>query len=172
VAQLTEGHALPLHTEVSTPAHTKSSKTVPTTPSNEATNVYDCGEIMPRYPGGDKALLEFINSNLRYPDLALEYGAKGRVIIGFLVDTVGAVSDFKVIRCLLSCDTLRLHQESTEHQKEISRLINEQMQEEALRVVSLLRQQPRWNPGEEFGRRKNVKFYVPVRFLPTEQIIR
>jgi len=174
VAQLTEERSLPSHPELSTPAHAaqpKSSNTVPTTPSTEASNVYDCGEIMPRYPGGDKALLEFINANLRYPELALEYGAKGRVIIGFIVDTVGAVSDFRVVRSLLKCDTLRLHQEDIAQQEEIGRLIEDQMQEEALRVVSLLRQQPQWSPGELFGRRKNVRYNMPVRFQPTKQMI-
>lgn len=174
LAQLTGNQALPSHTEVSKTVHAstpKSSKTIPTTPSTKDTNVYDCWEISPRYHGGDKALLEFINANLRYPELALEYRAKGRVIIGFLVDTVGEVSDFKVIRSLLSCDTLRLHQEDIAQQGEIGRLIENQMKEEALRVVSLLRQQPRWSPGESFGRRKNVKFYFPVRFQPTEQMI-
>lgn len=160
VAQLTDKQPLPPYTGKPT-----------TTPNDVETNVYDNVEIPPRYPGGDKALAEFINENLHYPDLALEYGAKGRVIIGFVVDSVGAVSDFKVKRSLLKCDTLRLHREDIARQEEIGRLIDEQMQEEALRVVSLLSQQPRWTPGEQFGRRMNVKFYIPVRFKLTEQMI-
>ena len=173
VAQLTDEQPVPSHAgkPVAHPEPTsQQAKNIPATPNPEENNVYDNEEIPPRYPGGDKALMEFINENLHYPDLALEYGAKGRVIIGFIVDSVGVVSNFKVLKCFLRCDTLRLYQESRTRQEEISRLIDEQMREEALRVMSLLRQQPRWSPGELLGRPVSVRMNLPVRFLPTEQM--
>ena len=41
----------------------------------------DYGEIMPQFPGGDKALKEFIQKNLRYPTEAMKKGIQGRVIV-------------------------------------------------------------------------------------------
>ncbi|MFA7359159.1 MAG: energy transducer TonB, partial [Bacteroidales bacterium] len=53
-------------------------------------------EEMPGFPGGDRALMEFINKNLRYPQLALENGISGRVICTFVIDGRGKVSDIQV----------------------------------------------------------------------------
>ena len=65
-----------------------------TLPSKED-NALNCGEVMPYFPGGDRALLEFIKNNLHFPDLALEYGVKGRGIMTGKIDTIGQASDFK-----------------------------------------------------------------------------
>lgn len=66
---------------------------------------------MPQFPGGDRALMEFIKSNIRYPDLAMEYGARGRVITTFTVDSLGYTSNYKVTKIMkLNYDTIRLSQ--------------------------------------------------------------
>ena len=59
--------------------------------------IYSVEEQMPQFPGGSRALLDFIAANMRYPDLAMEYGARGRVISTFLVDSLGNVKDIKVV---------------------------------------------------------------------------
>ena len=122
-------------------------------PSAEA-KVYDCGEIMPQFPGGDRALMEFIKSNIRYPDLAMEYGARGRVITTFTVDSLGYTSNYKVTKIMkLNYDTLRLSQESAERQQQLKEQIEQQLGEESLRILSLM---PRWAPASRFGMASTV----------------
>lgn len=135
-------------------------------PSAEA-KVYDCGEIMPQFPGGDRALMEFIKSNIRYPDLAMEYGARGRVITTFTIDSLGYTSNYNVTKIMkLKYDTLRLSQESADRQQQLKQQIEQQLGEESLRILSLM---PKWTPGNQFGHPVNVKYCVPVPFLATEE---
>ena len=136
------------------------------TPPSAETKVYDCGEIMPRFPGGDRALMEFIKSNMRYPDLAMEYGARGRVITTFTIDSLGYTSNYKVTKIMkLKYDTLRLSQESAERQQQLKQQIEQQLGEESLRILSLM---PRWAPASRFGRHVSMKYVVPVQFRATE----
>lgn len=128
---------------------------------------YDCGEIMPQFPGGKRALMEFIKSNIRYPDLAMEYGATGRVITTFVVDSLGYTSNYKVTKIMkLKYDTLRLSQESADRQQQLKEQIEQQLGEESLRILSLM---PKWTPGNQFGHPVNVKYCVPVAFRATEE---
>lgn len=137
------------------------------TPPSAETKVYDCGEIRPRFPGGDRALMEFIKSNMRYPDLAMEYGARGRVITTFTIDSLGYTSNYKVIKIMkLNYDTLRLSQESAERQQLLKEQIEQQLGEESLRILSLM---PRWTPASRFGRHVSMKYAVPVQFRATEE---
>lgn len=137
-----------------------------TPPSAEA-KVYDCGEIMPQFPGGDRALMEFIRSNIRYPDLAMEYGARGRVITTFKIDSLGYASDFKVAKIMkLEYDTLRLSRESADRQQQLRQEIERQLGDESLRILSLM---PRWTPGSQFGRSVSMKYGLPVPFRATEE---
>ena len=136
------------------------------TPPSAETKVYDCGEIMPRFPGGDRALMEFIKSNMRYPDLAMEYGARGRVITTFTIDSLGYTSNYKVTKIMkLEYDTLRLNCESVERQQLLKQEIEKQLGEESLRILSLM---PRWTPASRFGRHVSMKYAVPVQFRATE----
>ena len=63
-------------------------------PSRE---VYHVVEQMPRFPGGDAAMLKYIRDNLRYPQSALEQGIQGRVIVQFVVGEEGELSDIKIL---------------------------------------------------------------------------
>ena len=102
----------------------------------------DYGEIMPQFPGGDKALKEFIQKNLRYPTEAMKKGIQGRVIVTFNVETDGSITDAKVV-------------------KAVDSLLNN----EALRIVKSM---PKWKPGEMMSKGKTVltrcKYTIPVIF--------
>jgi len=132
----------------------------------EAETVYDCGEVMPCFPGGEQALRDFIKTNMRYPDLVMEYGAKGRVIMTFLIDSIGQLSNFKVVKYMrMSYDTLRLAQETEDRQQQIKEQIAQQLGEESIRILSMM---PRWTPGSQFGRPVNVKYTLPIAFNVTD----
>lgn len=101
--------------------------------------VFDVVEEMPEFPGGMPALMEFIRENLRH-DKAEK---KERVIIQIVVDKEGNATNPVVLR-------------ST----------NPVLDEEALRIVSLM---PKWKPGRQAGKNRNVKFVFPVAFEPSAQ---
>ena len=145
-----------------TPEDTKkkdSSDAQPT--AEEPVKVFSSVEQSPGYPGGYSALQAFLKANKRYDGLAQEYGAHGRVITSFLVDSLGYISDVKVPRCLLKYDTLRLNCEPQEMQQQVKAQITTQLSEESKRLVSLM---PRWVPGKMYGKSCNVRYTLPVQF--------
>lgn len=95
-------------------------------------------EQMPQYPGGDAELMRYLSSNLKYPTIAAENGIEGRVVLKFVVEKDGSVSNIKVERSLdPSCD------------------------KEAVRVIKSMQ---RWIPGMQNGRSVAVYYTLPVLF--------
>lgn len=104
-------------------------------PSNPTYRVVD---EMPRYPGGDEALLKFIATSVKYPKDAQEAGLQGRVICSFIVEKDGTTSDTKIISG-----------------------VSPSLDAEALRVISTF---PKWTPGKLAGRPVRVIYTVPITF--------
>ena len=130
--------------------------------TEESVKVFSSVEQAPSYPGGYRALQEFLKTNKRYDGLALEYGAKGRVITTFLVDSLGYISDIKVVKLMrMSYDDQRLSQESEEMQQQVKEQIATQLSEESMRMIGLM---PRWMPGKMNGKSRNVRYTIPVQF--------
>lgn len=95
-------------------------------------------EKMPEFPGGTTALNDYLRNNLVYPTPAKEAGAQGTVLVEFVVERDGSVSNA----------TVKVAQFPA-------------LDEEALRVVRSL---PKWKPGEANGRKVRVYYNVPIRF--------
>jgi periplasmic protein TonB len=95
-------------------------------------------EENPEYPGGNNALLKFINENLRYPAEAVNNNIQGRVILKFVVNTNGSIDRIEVLRGI---DPL--------------------LDNEAIRVVKAL---PNFKPGKQRGVPVPVWFTLPVLF--------
>lgn len=95
-------------------------------------------EIMPRFPGGDKALSDFIKRNMHYPKSAMKKGIGGRVVVKFYVETDGRLTDFS-----------------------IEKSVNSQLDKEALRIIKKM---PKWEPGQLGGRVVRMSCMVPVIF--------
>ena len=111
----------------------------PPAPKPEVSNkVFDVVEEMPSFPGGQGALMSFLNSNIKYPVVAQENGVQGRVIVGFVVERDGSITDVKIMRS-----------------------VDPSLDREAQRVV---RAMPRWKPGKQNGSAVRVKYTVPVVF--------
>ena len=105
-------------------------------------SVYDIAEQAPAFPGGSQAMRQFIKDNLRYPQAAKENGIQGRVILQFVVDETGQVTDPKVLRS-----------------------IDPSLDAEAIRLVSSM---PRWTPGQQDGKVVAVRYTIPVTFSLSE----
>jgi protein TonB len=95
-------------------------------------------EENPEFPGGNSALLNFINENLRYPAEAVNNNIQGRVILKFVVNPNGSVDRIEVLRGI---DPL--------------------LDNEAIRVVKAL---PKFKPGKQRGVPVPVWFTLPVVF--------
>lgn len=127
----------------------------PPPPTNEK-EIFKVVEEMPRFPGceslgtvaekkacADKKMLEFIYANIQYPSIARENNIEGTVVIRFVVDKDGNVSDAEIIR-----------------------EIGGGCGDEALRIVKMMGKLPeKWIPGKQRGRPVNVYFTLPVRFM-------
>ena len=103
-----------------------------------ATKVFDVVEEMPSFPGGNGALMSYLNGNTKYPVVAQENGVQGRVIVSFVVERDGSISDVKVARS-----------------------VDPSLDREAQRVVKSM---PKWKPGKQNGSAVRVKYTVPVVF--------
>lgn len=99
----------------------------------------DIWEETPRFPGGDEALMKYIQQNLRYPEDAKQKGIEGRVFVNFVVEKDGSLSKFKILR---SVDPL--------------------LDEEALRVVKGM---PKWIPGKLGKEIVSMRLTLPIPFM-------
>lgn len=105
----------------------------------EREEVFMVVEIMPSFPGGEEALMRFLQKNVRYPRMAQEIGIEGRVFVQFVVDKDGKVSEVQ---------TVGAHRGGG-------------LEEEAVRVVKLM---PNWKPGKQSGRSVSVRYNLPIGF--------
>ena len=110
----------------------------PEPPKVEETKVFDVVEEMPQFPGGQAALLEYLAKNIKYPVVAEENGIQGKVIVTFVVERDGSITDVKVVKS-----------------------VDPSLDKEASRVVKSM---PRWQPGKQNGSAVRVKYTVPVQF--------
>ena len=62
--------------------------------------VYDVCEQMPTYEGGDAALLKYLGENWKLPDEYKERGIQGRMVVGFIVEKDGSLTNVKVLRAV------------------------------------------------------------------------
>ena len=107
-------------------------------PKEEETKVFDVVEQMPQFPGGPNALFEYLSKNIKYPVVAEENGIQGRVIVTFVVERDGSITDVKVAKS-----------------------VDPSLDKEAQRVVKSM---PHWIPGKQNGSAVRVKYTVPVTF--------
>ena len=118
--------------------------------------IFEEPEVFPQFPGGDQALMEFIENNLHCPKKMLRIGANGRVIVSFVVEKDGSITEPKVVKTTLKKKSGKPY--------ENTRIIK-QCEEEALRIMKMM---PRWIPGKQCGVPVRVKWHVPFKFSQTK----
>ena len=117
----------------------------------------------PQYPGGVQELIKFLSNNIKYPVEAEHYGVEGRVMINFVVETDGTVSDMKVVDTELKN---RLSDKKFSKYSDIDKYAMReqgegQLKEEALRVVGKM---PNWEPAKRRGQPARVRYTLPISF--------
>ena len=100
--------------------------------------VFDTVDQMPEYPGGMQAMIEFLQTNMKYPEDAAKQKVEGRVMVQFVVETDGSVTDVHVAKQVFPS-----------------------LDAEAIRVVQAM---PKWTPGKEKGKVVRVKYNLPIVF--------
>ena len=96
-------------------------------------------EVMPEFKGGNKAMMEFLMMNMKYPESAVKAKQQGKAVVGFVIKKDGTVSDVYIVK-------------STGY---------DVLDNEAMRVVKSM---PAWEPGKQKGKPVDVKYFVPITF--------
>ncbi len=92
------------------------------------------------FPGGSKAMNNFVQKNLTYPDSAIHNGLSGTCHISFIVDVDGTMSDLRVVRGVKDCPIC---------------------DQEAIRVIKMM---PNFKPGMKDGVPVKVIYRIPINF--------
>lgn len=100
--------------------------------------VFDVVEVPPVFVGGEKAMFEYLSKNIRYPVEAQKQKIQGRVVVQFVVNDEGKVSNAKIV---YSIDTY--------------------LDAEALRIINAM---PDWTPGKQGGKNVSVRYVLPIQF--------
>lgn len=95
-------------------------------------------DVLPTFPGGDTAMMRYINDERRYPREAYDANIQGRVVCGFIVAPDGSISNVNVVRGVESS-----------------------LNQEAVRLISSM---PAWQPGELNGQKVSVYCLLPIPF--------
>ena len=100
--------------------------------------IFQVVEEMPEFPGGMGEAMKFLAKNIKYPVAAQQAKIEGRVIVQFVVERDGSISDIHTVRS-----------------------VSPELDAEAIRVVSLM---PKWKPGKQRGKAVAVKYTMPIMF--------
>jgi len=98
--------------------------------------VFDIAEVNPSYIGGVEAMMKFLSKNINYPIYGRENNIEGKVIVQFIVDEQGNISNPKILRGM-----------------------GGEFDENAIAAVKKM---PKWNPGLQHGKPVKVKFTIPI----------
>ena len=107
-------------------------------PKEVKEEVFRSVEQMPQFPGGEAALMKYLQSHINYPPMAAENNVQGRVVVQFVVDKTGKVGAVKVVRS-----------------------VDKDLDKEAVRVCKSL---PKFTPGRQNGQAVSVWYTLPVTF--------
>ena len=107
-------------------------------PKEVKEEVFRSVEQMPQFPGGEAALMKYLQSHINYPPMAAENNVQGRVVVQFVVDKTGKVGEVKVVRS-----------------------VDNDLDKEAVRVCKSL---PKFTPGRQNGQAVSVWYTLPVTF--------
>lgn len=110
-----------------------------TAPADTTKNVvYDVTETMPQFPGGQGVMMKYLAANIKYPASAVKAKKQGRVIVAFVIQKDGSVTNVRIVKS-----------------------VDPELDAEALRIVKAM---PNWTPGTQDGKPVNVNYTIPVVF--------
>ena len=106
--------------------------------AEDSLEVFNVVEQMPSFMGNDDALYAFVSKNIIYPLKAKENNIEGRVVVRFIIEKDGNLSNIEILRKLgFGCDE---------------------------EVIRLIKSMPKWFPGKQNGKPVRVHFTMPISF--------
>ena len=135
---------------------------------NKNDTIYNVVEVRAKFPGGDEECFKFLSENIRYPKLCHEFGVQGRLIVRFVIEKDGSISNIEKVRGpgkeLSQVDVVAYKEENpdaTELPKE-GQDLGDLLYEEAVRVLKLM---PKWEPAKDKdGNVVRSRFNLPIMF--------
>lgn len=106
--------------------------------NSDGNSIDDVKEVMPEFPGGPQALMDYLKANVIFPKVAEDDGIQGRVVVSYVIDIDGSITDVQVVQS-----------------------VHPALDKEAMRVV---RNMPKWIPGKHDGKAVQVKYSLPINF--------
>lgn len=133
-----DGNTLLEEVQIEQAEEVQKSPAPPAPVAPEEDEVFTIVEENPSYPGGNDALLNFVYDNIVYPEIARENAIMGTVVIRFVVEKDGTVSNIEAVRDIGGgC---------------------------AQEVIRVLQDMPRWTPGRQSEKPVRVSFVFPIKF--------
>jgi periplasmic protein TonB len=114
--------------------------TAPPIEEKKEAEIFEVVEQMPEYPGGEEAMMKFITKNFNYPPDAKRFEIEGRVLVTFVVNEDGTISNVKPLL-------------------PEARRLGYGLEEEAIRVVKMM---PNWKPGKQRNKAVKVQYILPI----------
>lgn len=107
-------------------------------PEKSKDYVFQLADVMPEYPGGTVKMMKFLSDNVKYPEESAKRGEQGRVLVKFVVEKNGSLSNFVIMRNVTpSLDKA---------------------------AIEVLKKMPKWKPGKVGGKKVRVYYTLPVTF--------
>ena len=140
---------------------------------NNDDTIYNVVKERAKFPGGDPEIFKFLSENIRYPMLCLEFGVQGRVIVRFVVEKDGSISNIERSRAPsqtlteITVQAYKKEHPDSQEKLEPGQDLGDLLFEEAKRVLELM---PKWEPGkDEDGNPVRSFFNLPVMFRLSAQ---
>lgn len=106
----------------------------------DSSMTYTIAEVMPQFPGGDKALIAYLTKNIEYPIWEADQAIEGILYVSFIVEKDGTLSHIKILR-------------SVKGSKNMDKA-----------AIDLISNMPKWRPGTQRGETVRVRYNMPIRF--------
>lgn len=122
-------------------------------PIDQKGEIFEVTAQMPYYPGGDKAMMAFIEKNIHHPEKMLQDSIHGKVVVQFIIEKDGSIGEYGIVNNLLKDKSGNPCTNSA---------IKKLCEKEALRIVKMM---PRWEPGKkENGEPVRIRYNIPFTF--------
>ena len=125
--------------------------------------IFDVTEEPAQYPGGQGALMQYLAQNIRYPKISAENGAQGKVLVQFIIEKDGSLSNVAIAKGVTPAeDGITVTAQGTAaEENSTSREAYGALNIEAVRVI---REMPKWIPAKQRGQVVRMRYTLPITF--------
>ena len=140
-------------------------------PESVAQDIQDKPEVLPEYPGGPEAMYRFLAQHIKYPALAQKWGVQGKLLVQFVVERDGRITQVKAEHLNGKAGTSQENEFIVKAQAKGKKLTAEETAELKQALKSLMREgervvqdMPAWKPGLHKGKPCRTSFTLPISF--------